>query len=153
MHQAITNPAGAYVTTSDYRTGRDSTGGEHAYGKTTRVLRANATVTKGQLVCLVAPTQTLPLSVTPSAGTESGLIFGIAAEGGSAGDLVTVVTEGLAFAIVGTAATAGNAIKGGAAGVVTNVTPAATDIVGTVVGVALATGTTGNTIPVWVKIV
>lgn len=156
MEQTITNPTGALSAVSDYRTGVADNGGEIPYGKTTRRFRANATITRGQCLKWVAPTQTVPLSVTPTVGSEVGGFAGVAATSGSAGDVVTVVVEGYAFAKVGTAATSGGAATltgsttGGAA---TDVTPAAATVAGTIVGTWLAAGTTGNLAPIMVRLV
>lgn len=153
MDQEITNPAGAYVTTSDHTTGRDDTGGELAYGKEKLRFRANAPVTKGQALKFVVPTTTVPLSVTPTAGSEVNGFAGIAESNAATGDLVSICVDGHTFGVVGTAATAGNAATFGAAGVLTNVTPSATTVAGTVVGTFLKTGTTGQLVPIWVQLV
>lgn len=150
-NQTITNPLGVNQTVSDHRTARDIVGGEVAYGKTVRPFRANANITRGQAVSFVVPTETVPLSVTPTTAAGSHTFAGIAEDTVLAGRTVNVVVEGLAFAIAGDTIAAGNAVGAVADGEVEAVTIAATTLVGAVAGVALAAASSTDEVPILVK--
>lgn len=143
--QSITNPLGVYGSTiADYTTGKDSAGGEIAYGKSFRPYRCAGTITRGSVVCLLAPADALtPLSVTPKVTAQFfSSVIGIADKSGVAGDVIPVITEGIAFADVGagtpvvnqTATVQANSNQVGIGGT----TADATTIAGSVLGVFLS---------------
>lgn len=100
----ITNPMAAYTTVTDYRTGVDAAGADLAYERKVEQFRANATIVKGQALMWVAPTATVPLSVTPMtaavSASDAWLFAGAAMESAEAGDTVAVLREG--FGVVQT---------------------------------------------------
>jgi hypothetical protein len=104
MIQFLTNPAGLYKQTTDFRTGKTATGESHAYGNIVLPFRANAAVTKGQALTFVAPTQTVPMSVKPRVNADlSPLFAGIATETKAAGEVVQVCVWGFCEVAVGAA--------------------------------------------------
>lgn len=102
--QAITNPNGAHKVVTDFRTGRDSAGEELSYGKLQNFYRADAVIGKGEVLMWVAPTATVPLSVTPmTAAAADNLFAGIAQKAATAaGQMIGVVEMG--YCIVDVAA-------------------------------------------------
>lgn len=104
MITQITNPDGAYQTVTDFRTGQASDGSAIQYGQTEcYVIRANATIARGEALSIVAPTATVPVSVTPmAAATAVHLYLGAAQHDAVAGEPVLVVRRG--FAVVRTEA-------------------------------------------------
>lgn len=147
----IENPTSGYALTSDFTTGRADNGIEHNYGKTVREYRANAAVTKGQIVNFVAPTTANPLSVTPASAVST-LTAGVAETSAAAGDLVRVCTEGSTFVTAGGSITAGNVIGGGASAKATAVTVDATTLAGAILGVGLANASANDLTPCLVRL-
>lgn len=96
--RVITNPLSAYRTVTDYRTGTDAAGGDLEYPREIQQWRANATITKGQALMMVAPTATVPPSVTPMTAaigaSDAWLFVGAAMEDAAAGDTVAVLVRG-----------------------------------------------------------
>lgn len=150
--QALTNPFGAHKTVTDYRTGRTADGEELAYGNIRNIYRADAAIAKGEVVMWVAPTATVPLSVTPmTAAAANNLFAGIAQNAAAAGARVTVVENGhclvdvaaetAAFGSVVTApaTTTGKAEIGA--------TFDATLVVGSYIGTALGAKDSSNLVP------
>ncbi len=95
MNNTLTNPAGAFQKTTTYVSGVDDEGQEHAYGRLVIRMRANATIVKGHGLGWVAPTATVPVSVTPFAVAGTDLDFaGVALQSASAGQFIEVCTHG-----------------------------------------------------------
>lgn len=92
----ITNPNGALNTVSDYRTGQDSTGADLMTGQgDVYSIRANAAITRGQALMFVAPTASVPLSVTPfTAAADEQIFAGVALAATDAGDQCLVMRTG-----------------------------------------------------------
>lgn len=159
----LSNPLGAFSgrpKSDDYTTYLTKDDIPFDYPRRGFWFRANAAVTVGQLVAHVVPTSTAPLSVTPAATGQANLtIRGIAANSAAAGEMVFVIVEGFALALVEAAVTpaAGNAVINGgttAGSVGADTTVDAADIVGTELGVYLAAKLTtfngsANYCPVW----
>lgn len=143
--QTFTNPDGSLRTVSDFTTMKDDSGEAIQIGSTTRLLKASAAITAGAVVNIVPPTTTEPMRVVTATASSAALNLGIAATSGAAGDLIEVVTEGLAFATVGTnGATAGDAFEVESDGI--------TDLdSGAPLGTILKTGTATAVVPVYVK--
>lgn len=140
--QGLVNPAGAFTTVTTFVSGVDANGIEVPYGRTERVYRANAAITVGQVLAFVAPTATVPVSVTPFViAADFRLFAGVALEAAAAGAFVRVCTEGhcLVFANAQTVA-ALDAVFTPAANTgeasFSATDPTATTIVGNVLGVA-----------------
>jgi hypothetical protein len=106
----ITNPAGVYTTVTDFRTGRDESGVPLSYPQQIDYLRANATITRGQALMDVVPTQTVPLSVTPMTAaitaSDPWKFVGVALADAVAGDFVPVCVRGYCEVLFDTASTA-----------------------------------------------
>jgi hypothetical protein len=96
---AITNPSAALQTVTDFRTGLDSSGAPLQQGQQGWPYRANATIEAGQALMFVAPTATVPLSVTPMTTaivtSDPWLFAGVAADAAAAGDQVLVIRRGV----------------------------------------------------------
>lgn len=91
----LENPSGAFKTVADFTLGLDATGAEVVPELRIATYRANATITQGQALNFVAPTTTVPISVTPMAvATEGRMFCGAAYEAAAAGAFVRVVIEG-----------------------------------------------------------
>lgn len=161
-----TNPSFALRTISDFTTWEDADGnflGSDIY-QDVAVFRANAAISYGDCVSFVAPTTTVPLSVTPSTTTasEQYRFVGVALEAASAGQMVQVCIRGVCEVNVGTAdpvfGDIMSPVANTTAGVATVVTAAnqtaAAIIAGAAGGVFLsaddATGTT-TTAVVWLS--
>lgn len=145
----ITNPLGAYKTTTDYTTGVTSDGELHSYGQRVYPFRANAAVAKGEVLMWVAPTTTVPLSVTPMtvAGADN-LFAGVALEAAASGAAVNVCMDGVCLVdVAAETAAAGSlltcpATTTGKAEIGT--TFDATLVVGTIIGTALGAKDSNN---------
>lgn len=151
--QTITNPNNAYVTISDYTTGQDDHGGDLAYGHRVETFVASADIAKGHVVKLDNMTTTTGLTASPAVGgTDAAiLVVGIAKNAAAEGDLVEVVVHGYALAQGDGSVTAGSALDFDANSRVATEALDATDVVGTIVGRALAAdGSAGDLFPVWV---
>lgn len=100
MSTILSNPNGAHVVVSDYRTGRDADGIPIVVNnQTIESWRADAAILAGQALMFVAPTATVPISVSPMtaaiSGTDPWTFAGVALEGAAAGDMVRVGTAGV----------------------------------------------------------
>lgn len=106
----ITNPGAAFYSlpAAGFVNGQDSTGADLNYGIGIEyTLRANAAITRGQALMFVAPTATVPLSVTPfTAAADEQIFAGCAAEAAAAGDQVRVIREGFCTVKFDTGSTA-----------------------------------------------
>ena len=104
----ITNPAGAFKTVTTFLSGQDSSGDDLQVGLgITYSLRADAAITRGQALMFVAPTATVPLSVTPfTAAADEQIFAGAALHAAAAGDQVEVVREGFCTVKFDTGSTA-----------------------------------------------
>lgn len=100
MEKVITNPNGALRgPITSYITGRAADGFDIAMEEEVELYRANATITVGQALAIVAPTATAPVSVTPLTTAIAAVpsrIWGVAKEAGAAGDLIKVMRRGIA---------------------------------------------------------
>lgn len=151
--QTITNPNNAHVTVSDYTSGKDDSGGDLAYGQRVEAFVASAAIEKGQVVKLDAMTTTTGLTCSPAvAVTDPAIeVVGIAKHAAASGDVVDVVVAGYALAQGDGSVTADSALSHDANSRVTTQALDATDVVGTIVGRALAAdGAAGDLFPVWV---
>lgn len=153
--QTITNPGVVYTSVSDYRTGMDDAGGELPLGQVVFTFIADEAIQKGHVVRLANASQTSPPTVgVAEAGTDAPqTVIGVARNAAAAaGDLVEVVVLGFALAQGDGSVTAGSWVTYNSAGrVASEATVDATDVVGTLVGRALADdGSQGDLVPVWV---
>lgn len=113
MQSTLANPTGANKTVPDFTLGVDNAGELVTPEVASVPYRANAAVTKGQALMFVAPTTTVPISVTPmTAAGATWLYAGVALNAAAAGGIVQVVTEGHCLINVGagTAAAASYAL-------------------------------------------
>jgi hypothetical protein len=93
--QGLVNPRAAFTNVTTFVSGVDANGIEIPYGRLELAYRANAAISVGQVVSFVAPTATVPLSVTPmTTATSQTLFAGIALEAAAAGGTVRVCTRG-----------------------------------------------------------
>jgi hypothetical protein len=152
--QDITNPLGAHQTVTDFTTGVDRDGQLIHYSFNSVPIRANAAIGKGEVLSWVAPTTTVPLSVTPMAAATVGSLFaGVAAKAAAAGAVVEVILPhsvalvdcGASTIAAGTVivkpTTTGKALNSAALD--------ATTIAGTVIGVALGAKNASNQALCW----
>lgn len=105
--RAIINPAGAYRG-ANFLTGRGDDGLPLALPQAeVESWRANAAVLRGQALNWVAPTATVPLSVTPmAAATADHLFAGAALEDAAIGEQVQVCAAGFCEVLIDTSDTA-----------------------------------------------
>lgn len=97
VHPAL----GQYQKISDFRTGADENGAWIETRRITIPVRANADITRGQALMWVAPSQTVPVSVTPmTTGVPAQRFAGVAADTVKAGDVLEVVVFGLCLALL-----------------------------------------------------
>lgn len=95
QHMTISNPNGAFVTVSDFTNPVSDTGELVVPEQEVTTYRANAAITKGQALSWVAPTTTVPVSVTPMASaTDDRFFAGVALEAAAAGEDLLVGIEG-----------------------------------------------------------
>lgn len=150
----ITNSTNAYRTVSDYRTMKDDSGEELSYGeKEVELFQANGAIAKGLGVAIVSATSaTVPARVTKGTASTYFRNRGIVAKASAAaGDLIPVVTEGLAFATAGGAISANDHLGFDANGKVVALSMSATIVTGAVVAIALAAAAAeDDTVPVYV---
>lgn len=109
----LENPSGAFVTVPNFTLGLDSNGGLVTPELRVATYRANAAITAGQALNFVAPTATVPISVTPMAAATADYLFaGVALDACAAGGYVNVGIEGHMLINVGagTAAAASYAV-------------------------------------------
>lgn len=144
-----TNTQGALRTYADFTTWLDADGIFHGEDWYQDVIpyRANTTIAAGDAVMFVAPTATVPLSVTPLSTTagEAYRFVGIAKESATAGQQCDIVVAGVVQVNIGSQTVAfGDMCTSpatGAAGVPTRVAQAsvaATHIIGTMIGTYLS---------------
>lgn len=144
MERNLVNPRGANRNVSDHRLYHDADGVPIGYPQRVEEWVASASVTEGQLVELVAATETAPETVKPSTTTANALlIIGVALNDASAGEIVRVCTRGVCHILVedGVTPARGNGVKNGGttagrAGAETAYD--ANDVVGVTKGVYLA---------------
>lgn len=154
--QQLGNPKAAFQTVTSFVTGRTADGEPLAYGSHEVELRADATITRGAVLMFVAPTATVPLSVTPmTVAAADNLFAGIAYEAGVAGDIIRVVTYGHAIvdvaaetAAFGSLLTAPATTTGKAE---IGATEDATLVVSSVIGIALGIKDSGNLAAAWIN--
>lgn len=151
MHDAINNPFAATQLVSDYTTGKDDGGFPLHYGHAIASFRANEKLAVGNIVELVPPTTTVPLSVKKATTSSAGKIVGVVRDAAEAGESVTVVTYGHAFVLAGGSVSSGGAFTSNASGVATALTVDATAKVGDLVGNVLAAASNGNLAPAWIN--
>lgn len=155
--KTLANSFGAFGTVSDFRTGKYSNGAALGYDQDFENWRANATITKGQALMLVAATATVPVSVTPmTAAGDKRLFVGVANENASAGQSVQVVTKGFALINVGSGTPSALdlfVLPATTTGVfdTSSTDPDATTVVGTVGGVVLFTKGSDNLAPAYLS--
>lgn len=110
MQSVIANPRGIYLDVDDFTTGRDSAGIPIPLPKRVERYRANADVSKGTALMFVAPTTTVPLSVTAmttAVGASDPWRFaGVALADADAGYEVDVCVEGFCEVLFDSASTA-----------------------------------------------
>jgi len=100
MSGTLSNPNGAHVTITTYVSGRDENGIPQVLGnQDIESWRANAAVAQGEALMVVAPTATVPISVTPMtaviASSHPWRFWGIAMEDAAAGEQVRVCAQGV----------------------------------------------------------
>lgn len=144
----INTPLGAPFTVSDFTTNRDSAGNQIQYPQQVEFYRCNDTVAQYDLVGLVAPTTTVPVSVElldVSDAFASFVCVGVAQEAGTAGQTIAVCTHGITLINIGDTASIAigdavikHATTDGKAGKVAVASIDATIIVGNVFGNYLA---------------
>jgi hypothetical protein len=147
-------PLGAHKDVSDFRTMKDNAGELLTdMSQRFRYLRANEAINRGDVLMLVVPTATVPLSVARMATTADFRLFaGVANESASAGHPVQVQIDGICEVNVGAGTSAfGHAWLAPSAtagvAVATATDPDATAIVGSVFGVFLAAKDANNLAP------
>lgn len=102
MDAQLANPLGAFRTVADFTLGVDAAGELVTPEIRCVPYRANAAITKGQALMFVAPTTTVPVSVTPmTAAAADHLFAGVALHAAAAGATVQVVTNGHCLIQVG----------------------------------------------------
>ena len=106
----ITNPNAALRTlpAAGFVNGQDSSGADLDVGVgISYTIRANAAITRGQALMWVAPTATVPLSVTPfTAAADEQIFAGCAFDNTAAGDNCLVIREGFCTVKFDTGSTA-----------------------------------------------
>lgn len=104
--QILTNPNGAFVEVTDFRTGRDKNGLEVKLPQKVEFYRAASAIVKGEPLAFLAPTATVPLSVTTMTTTITAAnggpsrFAGAAAEDAAIGDSVAVVVDGFTEVLI-----------------------------------------------------
>lgn len=100
----ITNTRQIYRDVDDFTTMQDAGGADLSFPQETETWRANAAISKGEILMFVAATTTVPLSVTPmtaAIGTSDPWLYaGFAADDASAGGDVNVVVGGYVHALL-----------------------------------------------------
>lgn len=107
----LSNPNAAHRTVSTYVTGRDADGIPLVIGnQSIESWQAAATILQGQALMFVAPTATVPMTVTPMtaavSGTDGWRFAGAAMENASAGEQVRVCEKGFCEILFDTSDTA-----------------------------------------------
>ncbi len=111
MSAILANPNGANRTVSTFVTGRDDDGIPMVVGRqVVDAHRADATILQGQALMYVAPTATVPLSVTPMTAavvtSDPWRFAGVALEGAAAGDQVRYCVQGFCEVLFDASSTA-----------------------------------------------
>ena len=100
----VHNPFGVNQGVADFRDAVDSTGSDIETRNISWPFRANATIAKGEAIMTVAPTATVPVSVSPmtaAIGTSDPWSFaGIAGNAADAGETVQVIVFGYCRALL-----------------------------------------------------
>lgn len=157
--QGLVNPRAAFTTVTTFVSGLDANGVEIPYGRMERSYRADATITVGQALMWVAPTATVPISVTPmTVAADPRAFAGIALEGASAGGTIRVCTEGHCRIFANAQTVAANdviLVPGTNTGEASfsSTDPTATTVVGTVLGVAFGVKGSDNLAPAYLRVV
>jgi hypothetical protein len=142
----VTNPAGANRLVADFTTWVDGYGAELNYDQEIATYRANAALARGDCAMFVAPTTTVPLSVTGMTGSSNAVAMsfaGVALDPIAAGAYGRICIRGYCRVQVGTATPAAydaltiNGSATGAAAVVTSASLAAATITGLQLGIFL----------------
>lgn len=152
----LTNPKGASsmsTLVTDYRTGKDASGNDLPGPQVVEYFEANAAIAVNDLVSLVVPTATVPVRVKTAAVADvSYLKIGVALKAATAaGQVIPVCTSGTCRVNVGTGTPAAGdfgipdtATAGEVEVVAAASAPAATTVVGTVLGAFLGTKDAAN---------
>ena len=111
MSEVLSNPNGAHTTISTYVTGRDADGIPQVIGRqVVDTHRADATILQGQALMYVAPSATVPLSVTPMTAavvtSDPWRFAGVALEGAVAGENVKYCSQGFCEVLFDASSTA-----------------------------------------------
>lgn len=111
MSNILANPNGAHRTITSYISGRDADGIPLVIGnQDIESWRAAATILQGQALMFVAPTATVPMTVTPMTAAASAAtpwrFAGAAMEGAVAGEQVRVCKDGFVEVLFDTSDTA-----------------------------------------------
>lgn len=158
----IANPSGAFVTTSDFRTGVDSDGKQVGLYQETFEAIANVAIAAGDVLTWVLPSATVPPKVTNAVATggagtfKSAYVFaGVAVRAAAIGNAVLVASKGFVQVNIGsgTAVAGDMAVLGASAGQA-DVIAAATGIVagtfaGNVLGDFMGVKNTANLALIW----
>ena len=95
QHMTISNPNGAFKTVADFRLPVSDEGELVVPEQEVTTYRANAAVAIGQALMWVAPTATVPVSVSPmTSAIDKRFFAGVALEAAAAGEDVLVGIEG-----------------------------------------------------------
>lgn len=99
MSNIIANPNGAHRTITTYVSGRDADGIPLVIGnQEVESFRAAATILQGQALMFVAPTATVPMTVTPMTAAASAAtpwrFAGVALDNAVAGEQIKLVATG-----------------------------------------------------------
>ena len=146
MSTILANPNGAHRTITTYVTGRDADGIPLVIGnQEVEPWRANAAILAGQALMFVAPTATVPMSVTPMTAavtaSDPWRFAGVALEGAAAGEQVRVLAKGFGEILFDTSSTAAAYSVLVAPGTTTGEFDIATDPVDNSVNVGVCYGT------------
>lgn len=137
---SIQNPFGAHRQVTTFASGVDVFGEPFHTPAVVQEYRANAAVTRGQVVEFVYGTTTVPLSVQPMATASSQIRFaGVALNDAATGETVQVCTHGHCLVNVGATATAIDSYlvkpaTTAGVGTVASAAPDATTVAGTILG-------------------
>jgi hypothetical protein len=106
----ITTPLGGFRSTSDFIDGMTADAEASMYYQEVWEFRANAAITQGEALMFVAPTATVPVSVTPMTaaitGSDPWAFAGAALNAAAAGETVRVLRRGIARVRIDAADTA-----------------------------------------------
>ncbi len=151
--QTIANPSSAFTTVTDHRTMKDAAGGALPLaGHTEELYAASGAIAVGLAVALAAPTSaTVPARIGVATDTTAIRNLGIAAKAAAAaGDVIPVVTRGLAFAVLGGTVAINTPVSVDSAGKLVSVTPGAGIVSATILGFTLKGGDANDVVPIFV---